>query len=229
MDGRFGFTGLGGALVPDAAFGSGPASRHDGEVVAPDVCLDGVVGFARRRRAGVEDDLALVAAGQFALASLPVGDSGLVHHHHGHADEVAVAGDLVARHADAVRLPVGGRDGLGGVVVGDRAVREAGQGVGREDLALRPEDPDDGAVAHAVLVLGVHFLAGVQLDARTGDLGVGHEVSVPREPRLTEGDGVEQLHELFLGELRGPVFIDLREQLGTEDQPAAVGLDLGQI
>lgn len=93
------------------------------------------------------------------------------------------------------------------MVVGDGLVREAGHSVGREDLALGAVDANKRLVAPALLVLRVHFLARVELDPGTRDLGVGHEVSIPREPGLAEGDGIEQLHG---------------------DQPVVVGRESGQ-
>ncbi len=60
--------------IADADLGAGSPALHDGDVVDPDVLLDGVVLVARRGLARRELDIAGVAGAQLALAGLDVPD-----------------------------------------------------------------------------------------------------------------------------------------------------------
>jgi hypothetical protein len=133
------FTAVIGALVDDAQLGAAPSRLHGGEVVVPEVRIDGVVTPAPRTRRGRNRGWRIAEA-EFAAVGLDRIDRAGVHHLDRHADELAVARDLAADIADSQLAPVLGGDVLGGVVERDRAMRQRGQRVLGEDLVLGPED-----------------------------------------------------------------------------------------
>ncbi|KAG0773023.1 hypothetical protein G6F22_015234 [Rhizopus arrhizus] len=150
----------GGAPIPDAKLGAGPATATHGQVVVADVDLFGLVGLAVGGYAVLPYDLGRVTLRELTLARLPVGDGRLVHQNQRDAHARFVMRNLVAGLSDRVLLPVVGGDHLRRVVIRHGSVREAAQRCVGENLLRWPVNLDLQQVGPTQLLTQVFLDAG---------------------------------------------------------------------
>lgn len=162
-------------------------------MVAEDGLLPGLALGAIRRGEVAEFEIAAVAVAQLALAAVNFGDGLGVGQQQVEGEVIAVAHRAHDRPARVV-APVSGRDGSGGVVVGDWLADEAADGLLIEDCAVVAKHVDQRLIAQAVLVLRVYLGAGILIDAGARRAGAnGHRAAFYAAGGV-KGEAVPELH-----------------------------------